>query len=134
MVPMPADSLGSTGGTWWLDATLRTLLAEVFSLVDPGLHRADSAEFRLGTRRGLDACASPRGTFTVLALYHRQNLCEELPPEAPETTTYDEMVAFKRAVIQRLVSLVDEEGRAWHDRPNDVTSAPVPGDGWYRTY
>jgi tagatose-1,6-bisphosphate aldolase len=71
-------------------------------------------DFRLGTRRGLAACASPRGTFTVLALDHRQNLARELHPEAPETTTYGEMVAFKRAVIRALApfatgSLLDPE-------------------------
>lgn len=58
--------------------------------------------FPSGTRRGLDACASARGTFAVLALDHRQNLRRELHPEAPGTTTYDEMVAFKRAVVRSL--------------------------------
>jgi tagatose 1,6-diphosphate aldolase len=58
--------------------------------------------FLPGTRRGLDACASARGTFTVLALDHRQNLRRELHPEAPEAATYDEMVAFKRAVVRAL--------------------------------
>jgi tagatose-1,6-bisphosphate aldolase len=70
--------------------------------------------FRLGTRRGLEACASPRGTFAVLALDHRQNLRKELHPDAPEATTYDEMVAFKQAVIRALAphatgSLLDPE-------------------------
>lgn len=73
-----------------------------------------SADLRLGTRRGLDACASPSGTFAVLALDHRQNLRRELHPDAPERTTYDEMVAFKRAVIRSLSpiatgSLLDPE-------------------------
>jgi len=58
--------------------------------------------YPLGTRRGLEACASARGTFAVLALDHRQNLRRELHPEAPEATTYDEMVAFKRAVVRAL--------------------------------
>ena len=39
----------------------------------------------LGTRRGLEACASPRGTFTVLALDHRQNLRREVRPDDPAT-------------------------------------------------
>jgi len=73
-----------------------------------------AADYRLGTRRGLEACASARGTFTVLALDHRQNLRRELHPEAPETTTYTEMVAFKQAVIRALApyatgSLLDPE-------------------------
>jgi tagatose 1,6-diphosphate aldolase len=70
--------------------------------------------FRPGVRRGLDACASARGTFAVLALDHRQNLRKELHPESPEVTTYDEMVAFKQAVIRALAphatgSLLDPE-------------------------
>jgi tagatose 1,6-diphosphate aldolase len=58
--------------------------------------------FPTGTRRGLDACASARGTFAVLALDHRQNLRRELHPEAPDATTHGEMVAFKRAVVRAL--------------------------------
>lgn len=58
--------------------------------------------FLLGTRRGLAACASPRGTFAVLALDHRQNLRRELHPEDPPATTYAEMVAFKQAVVRAL--------------------------------
>lgn len=70
--------------------------------------------YPLGTRRGLDACASDRGTFAVLALDHRQNLRRELHPDAPETATYDEMVEFKRAVVRALSpyatgSLLDPE-------------------------
>lgn len=70
--------------------------------------------YPLGTRRGLDACASVRGTFAVLALDHRQNLRKALHPDAPETTSYEEMVAFKRAVIRALAthatgSLLDPE-------------------------
>ncbi len=56
----------------------------------------------LGTRRGLEATSSARATFTVLALDHRQNLRKELHPEAPEATTLDEMVAFKRTVVRAL--------------------------------
>ena len=58
--------------------------------------------YLLGTRRGLEACTSARGTFAVLALDHRQNLRKELHPGAPETTTHGEMVAFKRAVVRAL--------------------------------
>jgi tagatose 1,6-diphosphate aldolase len=58
--------------------------------------------YLLGTRRGLEACASARGTFAVLALDHRQNLRKELHPHAPQTTTYEEMVDFKRAVVRAL--------------------------------
>jgi tagatose 1,6-diphosphate aldolase len=48
--------------------------------------------YPLGRLRGLRACASDRGTFTVLALDHRQNLRHELRPGAPASVTYDEMV------------------------------------------
>ena len=58
----------------------------------------------LGTRRGLEATSSAHGTFTVLALDHRQNLRKELHPEAPETTTVEEMVAFKRTVVRALAA------------------------------
>jgi tagatose-1,6-bisphosphate aldolase len=58
--------------------------------------------FALGTRRGLGACSSERGTFAVLALDHRQNLRKELRPGDPASVTYDEMVDFKRAVVRAL--------------------------------
>jgi tagatose-1,6-bisphosphate aldolase len=63
-----------------------------------GIH----AELRPGTLRGLRQCASARGTFTVLALDHRQNLRRELRPDDPDSVSYDEMVAFKRAVVRAL--------------------------------
>jgi tagatose 1,6-diphosphate aldolase len=66
--------------------------------VDSGAPRP----FAPGTRRGLDMCASARGTFAVLALDHRQNLRKELRPAEPESVSYDEMVEFKRAVVRAL--------------------------------
>jgi tagatose 1,6-diphosphate aldolase len=59
-------------------------------------------EFRPGARRGLDACASRRGIFGVLALDHRQNLRRELRPDDPEAVAESEMVEFKRAVVRAL--------------------------------
>jgi tagatose-1,6-bisphosphate aldolase len=59
----------------------------------------------LGTRRGLDATSSARGTFAVLALDHRQNLRKELHPEDPSATTDDEMIDFKRSVVRALSSM-----------------------------
>jgi tagatose-1,6-bisphosphate aldolase len=56
----------------------------------------------LGTRRGLDATSSLRGTFAVLALDHRQNLRKELHPDDPAATTDAEMVDFKRTVVRSL--------------------------------
>ena len=57
---------------------------------------------RFGTIRGLQACASPRGTFTMLALDHRQNLRHELRPEDPGSVTTDQMIEFKRAVVRSI--------------------------------
>ena len=79
--------------------------------------------YLLGTRRGLRACATARGTFAVLALDHRQNLRRELRPDAPDSVTYDEMVEFKRAVVRALApvatgTLLDPEigaAQAIHD-------------------
>ena len=50
---------------------------------------AGGRPYAFGVRRGLAACASPRGTFAVLALDHRQNLRKELRPDDPESVTYD---------------------------------------------
>jgi tagatose-1,6-bisphosphate aldolase len=61
--------------------------------------------FHPGARRGLDACASPRGTFGVLALDHRQNLRRELRPDDPAAVTYDAMVDFKRVVVRALAPI-----------------------------
>jgi len=58
--------------------------------------------YLLGTLRGLDACSSDRGTFTVLALDHRQNLRKELRPADPTSVSEAEMVDFKRAVVRAL--------------------------------
>lgn len=60
--------------------------------------------YLLGTRRGLDACSTPRGTFAVLALDHRQNLRKELRPADPAAVTYAEMADFKRAVVRGLAT------------------------------
>jgi tagatose-1,6-bisphosphate aldolase len=58
--------------------------------------------YLLGVVRGLDACSSPAGTFTVLALDHRQNLRKELRPADPSSVGEPEMVEFKRAVVRAL--------------------------------
>ena len=58
--------------------------------------------YPIGARRGLAACASEHGTFTVLALDHRQNLRRELRPDDPGSVGYEEMVEFKRAVVRAL--------------------------------
>jgi tagatose-1,6-bisphosphate aldolase len=59
-----------------------------------------SMAYPLGTRRGLDACSTERGTFAILALDHRQNLRRELQPADPASLTVAKMVEFKRAVVR----------------------------------
>src|SRR3989304_970162 len=58
--------------------------------------------FRPGTLRGLRQCASPRGTFTVLALDHRQTLRRERRLADPASVPLEERVEFKRAVVRAL--------------------------------
>ena len=58
--------------------------------------------YLLGTRRGLDACASEEGAFAVLALDHRQNLRRQLRAADPESVEYAEMADFKAAVVRAL--------------------------------
>ncbi len=57
---------------------------------------------RLGTLRGLDACASDRGTFSILALDHRNNLRRLLGPDDPDAVTYERMVEVKQAVVRAI--------------------------------
>jgi tagatose 1,6-diphosphate aldolase len=58
--------------------------------------------YRIGTQRGLAACASAGGRFAILALDHRQNLRKELRPDDPDAVTFDEMVELKGAVVHNL--------------------------------
>ena len=46
----------------------------------------------------------------------------------------DFLATTGRERLSRLVDLVDAFGRPWHERPNRLTAAPTPGDGWYREY
>ena len=85
--------------------------------------------YSTGIRRGLDACASPHGVFTVLALDHRQNLRKEIDPAAPESVTTDTMTALKRDVVRALAPVVSgvlldpEVGAA-----QCVADGSLPGD------
>jgi tagatose 1,6-diphosphate aldolase len=56
----------------------------------------------LGKLRGLQLCASPQGTFTALALDHRQNLRRALNPGQPEAVTDADMTRFKLEVASAL--------------------------------
>lgn len=58
---------------------------------------------RIGTVRGLDACASETGRMSVLALDHRNNLRRMLGPDDPAAVTYERMVEVKRAVVRAIM-------------------------------
>jgi len=56
----------------------------------------------LGKLRGMQLCASPQGTFTALALDHRQNLRRALNPGQPEAVTDADLTRFKLQVASAL--------------------------------
>ena len=62
---------------------------------------------RLGTLRGLDACASDKGTFSVLALDHRNNLRRALAPDDPDSVGYERLVGIKRAIVRAVAPVAD---------------------------
>jgi tagatose-1,6-bisphosphate aldolase len=53
-----------------------------------------------------------------------------MPPAERDAWLTDE----GRRRLERLVRLVDGAGTPWHARPNTITGAGQPGDGWYRAY
>ncbi|MFV2064105.1 MAG: tagatose 1,6-diphosphate aldolase [Chloroflexota bacterium] len=55
---------------------------------------------RIATLRGLDACASDAGTFSVLALDHRNNLRRMLGKGDPDVVGYQQLVDTKRAIVR----------------------------------
>lgn len=59
---------------------------------------------RIGTLRGLDACASETGKLSVLALDHRNNLRHLLGSGDPGAVPVEQLVATKRAVVRALMS------------------------------
>jgi tagatose-1,6-bisphosphate aldolase len=82
----------------------------------------------IGKLRGLQQCTTPRGTFTCLALDHRQNLRKALNPQAPSATSDAELSQFKLDVTRILASkatavLLDPEVSA----AQAVAERAVPG-------
>lgn len=63
------------------------------------------SDLRIGTRRGLQQCASATGRFTIMALDHRQNLRRMLHPTDPARASYAELVQFKRIAVRALSDL-----------------------------
>jgi tagatose-1,6-bisphosphate aldolase len=62
---------------------------------------------RLGTLRGLDVCASDKGTFSVLALDHRNNLRRALAPDDPGSVSYERLVDIKRSIVRAVAPVAD---------------------------
>ncbi len=58
----------------------------------------------IGKLRGLQQCASERGTFTALALDHRQNLRRALNPDSPASVPDEALTRFKLEVTTALAS------------------------------
>ena len=58
----------------------------------------------IGKLRGLQQCASSRGTFTCLALDHRQNLRRSLNPENPNAVPDLALTDFKLEVAETLAN------------------------------
>lgn len=58
----------------------------------------------IGKLRGLQQCSSPRHTFTVLALDHRQNLRRALNPQDPSAVSDAELSRFKLEVLSALAN------------------------------
>lgn len=56
----------------------------------------------IGKIRGLQQCASARGTFTCLALDHRQGLRRAMNPLDPKAVSDAELIDFKLEVCQHL--------------------------------
>jgi tagatose 1,6-diphosphate aldolase len=56
----------------------------------------------IGKMRGLQQCTSERGTFTCLALDHRQNLRRALNPADPGSVSDNDLTRFKMDVIAAL--------------------------------
>ena len=56
----------------------------------------------VGKRRGLAACATERGVFSILALDHRNNLRNAMNPANPERVTPQTMGQFKSRLIREV--------------------------------
>jgi len=58
----------------------------------------------VGKRRGLAACSTERGAFSILALDHRNNLRKAMNPENPEKVSVKVMGDFKSRLIRALAA------------------------------
>ena len=53
-----------------------------------------------GKIRALQACASPQGVFSILAIDHRDSLRAILAPEAPRSVAAEALTDIKMAIVQ----------------------------------
>jgi tagatose-1,6-bisphosphate aldolase len=86
-------------------------------------------EITIGKLRGLQQCASSRGTIAALALDHRQNLRRSLNPQQPDAVSGEMLRDFKLALVDALGSratavLLDPEFSA----AQAVAAGVLPGD------
>ncbi len=85
-------------------------------------------QISVGKLRGLQQCASSSGTFTCLALDHRQNLRRVLNPEHPEAVPDRDLTDFKLDVVKALAGeatavLLDPQ----YSAAQAVTAGALPG-------
>jgi tagatose-1,6-bisphosphate aldolase len=82
----------------------------------------------IGKLRGLQQCALPNGTFSILALDIRHNLRKTLNPRAPENVSDEDLVAIKLGIARALADessavLLDPEFGA----AQSIASHSLPG-------
>jgi len=83
----------------------------------------------IGKIRGLQQCSSLYGTFTCLALDHRQNLRRALGPQSPESIPASTLTEFKLQVTEALAGaatavLLDPE----YSAAQTVAAGVIPKD------
>jgi tagatose 1,6-diphosphate aldolase len=86
-------------------------------------------QLTIGKQRGLQQCSSPRGTFTCLALDHRQNLRRALNPQDPTLVPDTALTDFKLEVTAALAGeataiLLDPE----YSAAQAVAAGVIPGN------
>jgi len=82
----------------------------------------------VGKTRRLQHCATPRGTFSILAIDHRNNLRRALNPQNPNSVPGEILTDFKQAVVAALAPaassvLIDPQ----YGAGPVITSGALPG-------
>jgi tagatose-1,6-bisphosphate aldolase len=88
-------------------------------------------QLSIGKFRGIQECTTPQGSFTCLALDHRQNLRKALNPSNPSATTDAELSQFKMDVVSELADyatavLLDPEVSAAQAIGRGILPGKVP--------